>query len=183
MKRNNTCKCNRCVRSHHNRKNTRRGGSKFSRFSTYFPKRLRNFTTYQIAKHAIRENAGLAIGDLVRPLNRYLQYKVKDTNIMPPKVETFKPETYKWYNFMKPVHVLNPKTNVPTTVDTGKVFDLAFTNRKIGDILYQRDHASHASRASHAARAAHESHKSNRSRPSSSSQTAINSRNSRSRGP
>ena len=82
-------------RTRHGRivKNTRRrGGGKFSRYSIYFPKRLRNYTTAQIAKHAIMENSGFALGKVARPFKNYfLKNGMSEQPNVPRRFETFKP--------------------------------------------------------------------------------------------
>ncbi len=153
---NNTCKCKQCSRSRQIRKITRRrGGSKFSSFASHFPKRLRNFTTYQLAQRAIGENSGLAVGKVARPIKNYVLnnlLKDKHIHIPPPIVGTFKPAMNKMdYDFTKPV----PKANVPPPPPP---VDLASISGQIGDILYQRGdkNSSHSSR--HSSR--HSSHRS-----------------------
>lgn len=169
----NNSRSKRCTRHGRIVKNTRRhGGGKFSRYSSYFPKRLRNYTTAQIAQHAIMENSGLALGKVPRPFKNYfLKNGMSEQPNVPRRFETFKP-SYAWDTIIKPVNILNPKSNIEPTVNTNtqKVFDLASTHRQIGDILYHR--------------AKPVTHKSNAS--SSHSVSARNSRysqNSRNRGP
>ena len=138
-------------------KNTRRrGGGKFLSYSTYFPKRLRKFTTAQIAQHAIMENSGLALGKIARPINNYLK------NIYNSNRDKLIPDVSQMNERFKPTYARMPKLDdkiiipmnlTPSKTKTQKVFDLASAHRQIGDILYRRvkqpvSHKSHSSRNS-----------------------------------
>ena len=167
----NTCKCKQGSRRRHIRKITRRrGGSKFSRFATYFPKRLSGYTTAQIAAHVGNDNLGLYIGKTIRPIKNYLLSDKSNINMPQPIVETFKPaimHNNNNNNFIIPV----PKANVPIG-NRDKVIDLTSIQRQIRPILYQRDKSS--SHPSH--RSSHRSHhSSHESISSSQSHTAIRS--------
>jgi len=167
------------------KKTLRRGGGKFSRYSIYFPKRLRNYTTAQIAQHAIIENSGLALGKIARPFKGYfLKNGMREQPNVPRIVETFKP-LYAW-DKIKPVNIIDPKSNIEPIANTNtqKVFDLSSTHRQIGDILYHRTKPPHKSRvsSSHSV-SARNSRYSQNSRNSRYSQNSRNSRYSQNRGP
>jgi hypothetical protein len=160
---NNTCKCKQCSRSRQIRKITRRrGGSKFSRFATYFPKRLHKMTATQIAAHVLNENAGHYTGKVARPIKNYVLNLLNDKHdihIPPPIVGTFKPAMRnKMDYYLKPV----PKANVPPPPPPP--VDLASISGQIGDILYQRGDKNSSHRSRHSShRSRHSSHRSRHS--------------------